>query len=132
MDAIRAREAKDLNTYQMMDKSKGVVRIPIERAMELIAQRGLPVAPATTEEKPLAKAELPVARMGAGVAQVAAQSGVKVLLTDISEDYVARGRESVARNLDRMIQRGRFKSAHSREIGNERSVLQALSFAWLS
>jgi len=48
-------------------------------------------------------------QMGAGVAQVAAQSGVKVLLTDISEDYVARGRETVARNLDRLIQRGRFK-----------------------
>jgi len=48
-------------------------------------------------------------QMGAGVAQVAAQSGVRVLLTDISEDYVARGRETVARNLDRMIQRGRFK-----------------------
>jgi 3-hydroxybutyryl-CoA dehydrogenase len=48
-------------------------------------------------------------QMGAGVAQVAAQSGVRILLTDISEDYVARGRESVARNLDRMIQRGRFK-----------------------
>jgi 3-hydroxybutyryl-CoA dehydrogenase len=47
--------------------------------------------------------------MGAGVAQVAAQSGVKVLLTDISEDYVLRGRETVARNLDRLIQRGRFK-----------------------
>ena len=48
-------------------------------------------------------------QMGAGVAQVAAQSGVKVLLTDISEEFVARGRETVARNLDRMIQRGRFK-----------------------
>ncbi len=48
-------------------------------------------------------------QMGAGVAQVAAQSGVKVLLNDISEEYVARGRETVARNLDRMIQRGRFK-----------------------
>ena len=48
-------------------------------------------------------------QMGAGVAQVAAQSGVRVLLTDISEEYVARGRETVARNLDRMIQRGRFK-----------------------
>jgi 3-hydroxybutyryl-CoA dehydrogenase len=48
-------------------------------------------------------------QMGAGVAQVAAQSGVKVLLTDISEDYVLRGRETVARNLDRLIQRGRFK-----------------------
>jgi len=48
-------------------------------------------------------------QMGAGVAQVAAQSGVKVLLNDISEEYVARGRETVGRNLDRMIQRGRFK-----------------------
>jgi 3-hydroxybutyryl-CoA dehydrogenase len=48
-------------------------------------------------------------QMGAGVAQVAAQAGVKVLLNDISEDFVARGRETVERNLDRMIQRGRFK-----------------------
>jgi 3-hydroxybutyryl-CoA dehydrogenase len=48
-------------------------------------------------------------QMGAGVAQVAAQAGVKVLLNDISEDFVARGLESVGRNLDRMIQRGRFQ-----------------------
>jgi 3-hydroxybutyryl-CoA dehydrogenase len=48
-------------------------------------------------------------QMGAGVAQVAAQAGVKVLLNDISEEFVARGRETVARNLDRMLQRGRFK-----------------------
>src|SRR5450755_3179196 len=49
-------------------------------------------------------------QMGAGVAQVAAQAGVKVLLTDISEDFVTRGREIVARNLDRMVQRGRFNT----------------------
>jgi 3-hydroxybutyryl-CoA dehydrogenase len=48
-------------------------------------------------------------QMGAGVAQVAAQAGVKVLLNDLSEDFVAHGLESVGRNLDRMIQRGRFK-----------------------
>jgi 3-hydroxybutyryl-CoA dehydrogenase len=48
-------------------------------------------------------------QMGAGVAQVAAQAGVKVLLNDISDDFVARGLDSVGRNLDRMIQRGRFK-----------------------
>ena len=40
------------------DDSKGGVRIPIERAMELIAQRGLPVnSAAGGEEKPLAEAE---------------------------------------------------------------------------
>jgi 3-hydroxybutyryl-CoA dehydrogenase len=49
-------------------------------------------------------------QMGAGVAQVAAQAGVNVLLTDISEDFVTRGREIVARNLDRMVQRGRFNT----------------------
>jgi hypothetical protein len=37
-----AQEEK-LNTYDYIDKQAGTVRIPIERAMELIAQRGLPV-----------------------------------------------------------------------------------------
>jgi 3-hydroxybutyryl-CoA dehydrogenase len=49
-------------------------------------------------------------QMGAGVAQVAAQSGLNVMLNDISEELCQRGREMVERNLDRMIQRGRFKS----------------------
>ena len=35
-----------LDHYTWVDKSQGKVRIPIERAMELIVQRGLPVAPA--------------------------------------------------------------------------------------
>jgi len=34
--AIRAREAKDLTTYQMLDKSKGVVRIPVDEAMKAL------------------------------------------------------------------------------------------------
>ncbi len=42
---------------------KGTVRIPIERAMELIAQRGLPVAPSTsTETRSLAEAKAPVVK----------------------------------------------------------------------
>ena len=43
---LHAREELLLNNYTWVDQSKGKVRIPIERAMELIAQRGLPVAPA--------------------------------------------------------------------------------------
>jgi hypothetical protein len=35
-----------LDHYTWVDKGQGKVRIPIERAMELIVQRGLPVAPA--------------------------------------------------------------------------------------
>ena len=44
---LHAREDILLDNYSWVDRSKGKVRIPIERAMELIAQRGLPVAPAT-------------------------------------------------------------------------------------
>jgi hypothetical protein len=32
-----------LNSYGWIDKSAGVIRIPIDRAMDLLAQRGLPV-----------------------------------------------------------------------------------------
>jgi hypothetical protein len=38
----RAAEEQELNSYGWIDRSAGVVRIPIDRAMELIAQRGLP------------------------------------------------------------------------------------------
>ncbi|HKV54837.1 MAG TPA: 3-hydroxybutyryl-CoA dehydrogenase [Candidatus Binataceae bacterium] len=48
-------------------------------------------------------------QMGAGVAQVAAQAGLEVLLNDISDDLITRGLQGIERNLDRMIQRGRFK-----------------------
>jgi hypothetical protein len=49
---LHAREDLLLNNYSWVDQSQGKVRIPIERAMELIAQRGLPVAPAV-EQAPL-------------------------------------------------------------------------------
>jgi hypothetical protein len=41
--AIRLKEEQTLSTYDWIDKSAGTVRIPIDRAMDLIAQRGLPV-----------------------------------------------------------------------------------------
>jgi hypothetical protein len=39
----RMAEEEKLNSYGYVDESHVVVRIPIERAMELVAQRGLPV-----------------------------------------------------------------------------------------
>jgi hypothetical protein len=50
---LHAREDLLLSNYTCADPSKGTVRIPIERAMELIAQRGLPVAPAVTTQAPM-------------------------------------------------------------------------------
>lgn len=40
---LHAREDLLLDNYSWLDRSKGTVRIPIERAMELIVQRGLAV-----------------------------------------------------------------------------------------
>jgi len=48
-------------------------------------------------------------QMGSGIAQVTAQAGLRVLMNDISEDLCKHGLESIGRNLDRMVQRGRFK-----------------------
>lgn len=42
---LHAKEDLLLDHYTWIDQSKGTVRIPIERAMQLIAQQGLPVAP---------------------------------------------------------------------------------------
>jgi len=42
---FRLQEEKTLNSYGWVDKQAGVARIPIDRAMELLAQRGLPTRP---------------------------------------------------------------------------------------
>ena len=38
----RAEEDAALRSYSWADRSRGVVRIPLERAMELVLKRGLP------------------------------------------------------------------------------------------
>jgi len=45
LDSIRLAEEQKLNSYGWVDRKAGTVHIPIERAMELIAQRGLPLRP---------------------------------------------------------------------------------------
>jgi hypothetical protein len=61
---LHAREDLLLDYYswvgQTQEQARGKVRIPIERAMELIAQRGLPVAPAE-KQAPLMTGEQPPA-----------------------------------------------------------------------
>jgi hypothetical protein len=42
---FRLKEEQTLNSYGWVDEKTGVVRIPIERAMQLLAQRGLPTIP---------------------------------------------------------------------------------------
>ena len=40
----RALEARRTEEYAWIDRPAGVVRVPVERAMELLLERGLPVA----------------------------------------------------------------------------------------
>lgn len=46
---FRAEEAKVLNGYGWVDQSKGVVRIPVNQAMDLLVKRGVPTRQAAAE-----------------------------------------------------------------------------------
>jgi hypothetical protein len=52
LGTIRREEEAQLNSYGWVQKEAGVVRIPIERAKELLLERGLPVRqqPANPDE----------------------------------------------------------------------------------
>lgn len=43
LNDVRLAEERTLNSYAWVDQKAGIARIPITRAMELVAQRGLPV-----------------------------------------------------------------------------------------
>jgi hypothetical protein len=43
LKAVRAAEEQVLTTYGWVDQQKGVVRIPIAQAMDLVVKKGLPV-----------------------------------------------------------------------------------------
>lgn len=61
LNKVRLREEDILSTYGYIDKNAGTVRIPIDRAMDLLAQRGLPLRTqtssggGTTQAKPAEK-----------------------------------------------------------------------------
>lgn len=49
---MRDHNAIDLNSYGWVDRPNGVVRMPVERAIDLLAERGLPpVSPGKTLEE---------------------------------------------------------------------------------
>ena len=73
LNDIRLSEESTLHRYEWVDEKAGVVRIPIERAMDLIVQRGLPTRPAgappaansgATSAKPAPRAAQPKGSKG--------------------------------------------------------------------
>jgi hypothetical protein len=49
---FRLKEEQELNSYGWVDQQSGVMHIPIDRAMELLTQRGLPTTPRTGTTPP--------------------------------------------------------------------------------
>jgi hypothetical protein len=49
---MRAAEAKILSSYGWVDQAHGVTHIPIDRAIDLLAQRGVPSRPQTAQAAP--------------------------------------------------------------------------------
>jgi hypothetical protein len=47
---LRVRETEELNSYAVIDAAKGVYRIPIERAMELMANENFQATPRQKQE----------------------------------------------------------------------------------
>jgi 3-hydroxybutyryl-CoA dehydrogenase len=45
-------------------------------------------------------------QMGNGIAHVVAQSGISVVMVDVSPDALARGRATIEKNLDRQVKKG--------------------------
>ena len=53
--------------------------------------------------------------MGTGIAQIAAQSGIRVLLADVSLDVAEKGRAAILRQLDRAVERGKLQAGERAE-----------------
>src|SRR4030042_2022748 len=47
-------------------------------------------------------------QMGAGIAQVAAQTGFRVILSDVAESYLQKGLSVISKNLERMVEKGKL------------------------
>lgn len=69
---VLEKQDQTLDSYDWVDKDKGIVRIPIDKAMELLAQRGLPVLPqGAAAQAPSASANEPKAKPAAKKAAAA-------------------------------------------------------------
>jgi 3-hydroxybutyryl-CoA dehydrogenase len=47
-------------------------------------------------------------QMGNGIAQVAAHSGLRVVMSDIADSFIQKGMNTISKNLDRMVEKGKI------------------------
>lgn len=55
-------------------------------------------------------------QMGAGIAQVAAQAGYLVKLSDAKEEYAQKGLASIGKGLSKLVEKGKLEEAKAQEI----------------
>jgi 3-hydroxybutyryl-CoA dehydrogenase len=64
-------------------------------------------------------------QMGNGIAQVAAHSGFRVVMSDIADSFVQKGLSTISKNLDRMVEKGKIPSQKKDEImGRVKGTIQ--------
>ncbi len=69
-------------------------------------------------------------QMGNGIAQVAAQSGLRVVMSDIADSFVQKGLSTISKNLDRMVEKGKIPSQKRNEImGRVKGTIQVKDMA---
>jgi 3-hydroxybutyryl-CoA dehydrogenase len=52
-------------------------------------------------------------QMGNGIAQVAAASGLNVLMSDIKEEFTEKGKAAIAKNLNRMVEKSKLSRSEA-------------------
>ncbi len=55
-------------------------------------------------------------QMGSGIAQVAAMSGLQVIMSDIEDELVQRGLQSITKILSRSVEKGRMSGEEKKEV----------------
>ena len=69
-------------------------------------------------------------QMGNGIAQVAAYSGLQVVMSDIADSFVQKGLGTITKNLDRMVEKGKIPSQKKDEImGRLKGTIQVKDMA---
>ena len=69
-------------------------------------------------------------QMGNGIAQVAAHSGLQVVMSDIADSFVQKGLSTISKNLDRMVEKGKLPSQKKNEImGRVKGTIQLKDMA---
>ena len=69
-------------------------------------------------------------QMGNGIAQVAAHSGLRVVMRDIADSFIQKGMNTISKNLDRMVEKGKMPSQTKDEVlGRIKATVQIKEMA---